>query len=172
MRSRLNFIGDAVKRLAVKARFAPVVAVAALACSPHGLPPVSLPSPPPGVGRVVIQHESGILQTIDLSTAEWAVGDTVRIGSRLTNQSSDSLDMGYRDCTGTLRRSPANLILESTVGGICGGVWVGVLKAPPGFSVAHVTQRFVLRGRPGDYVLEIQGTRPDHYVSVPVRVRP
>ena len=132
--------------------------VATIGCS---TPPAAFLTGP----RVVITAQ-GLEQTVRLSPAEPATGDTVEITSIVVNQAGGEVDVASRTCGLDLQTS---LTLTNPFIRCAGYSVQGTLAA--GDSLVGFDRR-VVSGLPGNYTLRVRHLlNPDVWVDVPVTVR-
>lgn len=119
--------------------------------------------------RIHLTHAEGVEQRIDLFPSEWAVGDNVKVGSTFVNGARDSVVMGFRPCSGTVRVPAGESFLKSTAEIVCLAAWASRSVAP-GDSVAHITEEFIVVGSPGKHRMMVQGFREDHFVPIHITI--
>ena len=152
-----------------------VAAAVTAACQPSAGTSSATPSPISSTSsayrRVRFSLSAGLEERVDLFPAQWRVGDIVRVGAKFFNRSQDSVLVNLVPCQGTLRDA-GPLRLTMTARAVCPTAWESLWLAP-GDSAAHRTERFVVRGPPGEHFLLIQAAKKaDPPVRVPVTVLP
>jgi len=134
-----------------------VLSFATIAC---GTPPASLTGP-----RVVITPQ-GLEQSVRLTPAEPAMGDTVQIASVVVNLTPEGVAVSSRICGLDLESA---LSLTDPFIRCAGYSMQGALA--PGDTLVGFDQR-VVSGLPGTYTLRVRHLLdPDVWVEVPVNVR-
>jgi hypothetical protein len=134
-----------------------LLSFAIIAC---GTPPAPLTGP-----RVVVTPQ-GLGQTVRLSPAEPATGDTLDILSVVVNQTTAAVDVESRICGLDLESS---LKLTNAFPSCAGYSMRGALA--PGDSLQGFARR-VVAGPSGTYTLRVRHLLdPDVWVEVPVTVR-
>jgi hypothetical protein len=134
-----------------------LLSLAGLACGTH---PATLTGP-----RVVITPQ-GLEQSVRLTPAQPAMGDTVAIASIVVNLATGSVDVSSRICGLDLESS---LSLANPFGWCAGYSMQGALA--PGDTLRGFDRR-VVGGVPGTYTLRVRHLLdPDVWVEVPVTVR-
>ncbi len=142
-----------------------VAALAAASCEPGG---PMLPSPnAPGEIRQSVPGHPDLVQTVRITPAEPAKGDTIVVTTVLTNVgSATSQPLEVSICGPGLRGS----LSIANPFAVCAGFSMQVTLAP-GDSTLDAATRVVESG-PGTYVLEVnQVRRPETWLPVTVRVR-
>jgi len=133
-----------------------LLSVASLACGPQ---------PAPITGPRVVVTPQGLEQTVRLSPAEPAPGDTVDIVSIVVNQTAAPVDVASRICGLDLQTS---LKLTNPFISCAGYSMQGALA--PGDTLQGFDRR-VVDGAPGAYTVRVRHLlTPDVWVDVPVTV--
>ena len=132
--------------------------VATIGCSTPPAAPLTGP-------RVVITPQ-GLEQTVRLSPAEPATGDTVEITSIVVNQTGSGVDVASRIC---------GLDLQTSLSLTNPFIWCGGYSAQGTLAAGDSIQgydRRVVSGPAGTYTLRLRHLlNPDVWVDVPVTVR-
>ena len=134
-----------------------LLSFASLSCRPE---PATLTGP-----RVVVT-EQGLEQTVRLSPAEPAPGDTLEIASIVVNATAAPVDVASRIC-GLDLETPLTLTNPFFS---CAGYSMAS-ELTPGDSLQGFDRR-VVGGLPGTYTLRVRHLlNPDVWVEVPITVR-
>lgn len=144
---------------------AALCAVALVACNAPSEP---APSPVDRAPAVLVEGPGGLVNTLTLSATQLARGDTLRIGSSVTNEGTAPVAAETRICG--LDVEAADGFRAPDPWGRCGGYSQGGDIGPGEVRVS--SESILVGGAPGLYTLRVRHLlRPELWVTATVEVR-